>query len=473
MAETRLLRGIYDRSPRVVQDLMTSVYGYQKIRRRYGHPRYQYWFDLYTEQRNWNEEQLRSFQLTHLRQTLERAYHDVPFYRERFRERGLVPADIQCPADMQKLPYVTKHDIRWHRDRMLNEKLKKSGFETISTGGSTGQPLTVHSDREATICHHAIRWAQCRPGLRRGMKYANFTGQEIVDPDRTRPPFWRMNYPASQRLYSIYHMSDKYLGSYVADLNRFKPDFFYGYASAIYALADFMEREGLRLEKPLKAVVTSSEQLVDRFREKIEDVFETRLWDEYGQTERAALMFQCECGKLHENISFSLIEFIPTGQEEDGLPVHELICTSLVNQVWPLIRYQIGDTALIDPDAVCPLGRPGRVVERINGRTSHFLETSDGRRFTHIAVIAYHCRNIKYCQVVQSEPGEMTLRLVREAGFTAADEELAIREFRKTVGSEDKMIIRVEYADEPLLTNSGKLLMVIRQPRNQEQPHEV
>lgn len=461
MAETKLLRQIYARSPKFIQDCMASVYGYKKIRYRYGHPKYKEWFDTYTAHLSWSEDQLREFQWAAVQETLKHAFETVPFYRERAKEQGMSWQDIREPNDMAKLPYVTKDDIRNRGTELLSDTFEESEYESIPTSGSTGKPLTLYCHREAIIRHHAVRWAQCRPGLKRGMKYANFTGLEIVDPLRSRPPFWRMNYAAKQRLYSIFHMNDEAMPHYVDDLNRFKPDYFYGYPSAIYTLAEFMERKGLTLKQPPKAIVTSSEQCLDTYREKIESVFETKLWDEYGQAELGGLIFQCECGKLHENISYSFIEFVPTGDEEDGLPVHELICTSIVNKAWPLIRYQVGDTALLDPNATCPLGKPGRIVERINGRTAHFLETKDGRRISNISVMAKKCRNMKYCQAVQSKAGEMTLRIVKDAGFSADDESHAVKEFRKKIGGEDRMSIRVEYAEAPLLTKSGKFLMIV------------
>ncbi len=461
MAETKLIRRIYAASPRFVQDVMASIYGYQKNRYRYSDPRYKKWLDTYTKHRDWTDEKLREFQWNGVQETLKHAFETCPFYRERFQELGLTPADISSPADMTKLPYVTKDDIRNDGHRMLSEQFDESQYESTPTSGSTGKPLVLYSDREAAMRHYAIRWAQCRPGLIRGMKYANFTGVEIVDPERSKPPFWRMNYAAQQRLYSIFHMNDDSMSHYVDDLNRFKPDYFYGYPSAIYTLADFMDRRNLKLKQPLKAIITSSEECLESYREPIERVFETTLWDEYGQAELAGLIFQCECGKLHENVSFSFIEFVPTEQEEDGLPVFELICTSIVNSAWPLIRYQVGDTALIDPNAKCPLGRPGRVIERINGRTSHFLETLDGRRISNISVMAKKCRNMKYCQAIQEKVGEMILRIVKDDDFVEADEAHAVKEFRKKIGGEDKMAVRVEYSDAPLLTKSGKFLMIV------------
>lgn len=461
MAESKFIRTLYNSSPVLVQDLMTSIYGYQKDVYRYKHPRSKYWEDVYREHLTWSEERLREFQWNEFKRTLDHAYATVPFYRERFKEIGLTPDDIQTIEDTPKIPYTTKDDLRNHSERMISESFDRSKLNRDPTSGSTGQPLNLYNDREAIVRNHAVRWIQCRPGLTRQMKWGNFTGLEIIDPNQTAPPFWRMNYACNQRLYSVFHMNDETLPHYVEDLDTFGPEWLYGYPSALFTLADYMERTGRKLAKPIRAVVTSSEQCLDEYREAIERAFDTTVWDEYGQAELAALAFQCKCGKMHENISYSFVEFVPTGEEEDGFEVCELICTSTMNPAWPLIRYRVGDTALVDRNATCCEGTPGQVIERMHGRTSQFLETRDGSRISNISVMAKKCRNMRACQAVQEKPGEMTLRIVKEDSFVEADAEHAISEFRKKIGGEDRMTINIEYADAPLLTKAGKLLMIV------------
>jgi len=440
---------------------MASVYGLHKNRHRYGHPKWKFWEEFYRQTDCWSEDQLRAYQWNEFSKTLRHAADTSPFYRHRFAEIGINPHDIKVPEDVQKLPLTTKLDLRNHSEDMISESFDQQTLNMDPTSGSTGQPLRLYNDREASVRNYAVRWASCRPGLTRQMKSANFTGLEIVLPRRSQPPFWRANYASRQRLYSVFHMNDETLPHYVDDLNQFQPAWIYGYPSALYILADFMSRASLKFSFPIKAVITSSEVCLPEYREKVEDVFETTLWDEYGQAEFAGLAFQCACGRLHEKIEYSFLEFVPTGEQEDRFEVCELICTSTINRSWPLIRYQVGDTALIDPNAECPLGRPGQVIERMHGRTSQFLATKDGRRISNISVMAKKCRNMKSCQAVQTKPGEMTLRIVRDQEFRSADAEHAVKEFRKKIGGQEQMKIDVEFADKPLLTEAGKFLMII------------
>lgn len=467
MAESSLIRNLYDSSPPFFQNVMASVFGLQKNWHRFSHPKWKHWLEFYQQSDNWSPEEMETYRWNELKSTLKHAEQTVPFYRQRFADLGISVDDIRTVDDLQQLPYTTKDDIRAHSEDMISEAFDPRTLNMDPTSGSTGQPLRLYNDREATIRNYAIRWARCRPGLTRRMKSANFTGLEIVHPSQASPPFWRTNYASRQQLYSVFHMHDDTLSTYVEELNRFKPEWIYGYPSALFTLAEFMIRSNLKIN-PVRAVVTSSESCLPHYRDAIERAFGATLWDEYGQAEFAGLAFQCECGKLHELMDYSFLEFNATGEREDGFDVCELICTSIINPCWPLIRYQVGDLALINPKATCPLGKPGRIIERLHGRTSQFLLTNDGRKIANISVMAKKCRNMKSCQAIQDTPGEMTLRIVPEPEFISDDAVHAVGEFRKKLGDEEKMKIRVEVTDQPLLTSAGKFLMIVsRLPKQQ------
>ena len=47
-----------------------------------------------------------------LQRLLRYAYENAPFYRQRFDQAGLTPDGIKSPEDMQKLPILTRDDIR-------------------------------------------------------------------------------------------------------------------------------------------------------------------------------------------------------------------------------------------------------------------------------------------------------------------------------------------------------------------------
>jgi phenylacetate-CoA ligase len=462
MPETSLTRLLYDASPVWFQNLMATAYGWEKNRYRYGDAEAQEWLEFYRESATWSEAQLRAYQLEQLQALLGYAWEHVPYYRSRFDAAQLTPASIQSVQDMQLLPVLTKDDIRGAGTRLISDQYDPATLQRAPTSGSTGMPITIYSDRHAARRNFVYRWAQCRPGLERNRDpYACFTGLEVVDANCQKPPFWRMNHASKQRIYSVFHLSDKNMPYYLEDLERFGATWFYGYPSALFTLANFLLRTGRRFANPPKAVITSSEQCLPEYREAIEKAFQTRVWDEYGQVEMGGVAFTCACGKLHEKLDYSLMEFIPVRKEE-GLHVCELICTSFVNQAMPLIRYRVGDLAVIDPNATCPHGTPGRVIEQIYGRTAHSIICADGSHISNISVMAKKCRNVKAMQAVQEEAGAVFLRVVPQPEFDRQqDEPLILREFRKKLGDESRMRIAIQYVDRIELTKSGKFLSIV------------
>ncbi|MBV5277842.1 MAG: phenylacetate--CoA ligase, partial [Campylobacteraceae bacterium] len=58
------------------------------------------------------KDELQAWQLTHLKETLLRVYHLVPFYKKKFDELGVKPQDIKSLSDLAKLPFTKKQDLR-------------------------------------------------------------------------------------------------------------------------------------------------------------------------------------------------------------------------------------------------------------------------------------------------------------------------------------------------------------------------
>ncbi len=98
----------------------------------------------------WSKEKLEEYQIQQFHELINHAYANVPYYRRVFDERGLKPRDIHNLEDLRKLLYLTKDIIRKHlKDLMAtNYPVSKSHYAT--TGGSTGIPLGLYSERGVT-----------------------------------------------------------------------------------------------------------------------------------------------------------------------------------------------------------------------------------------------------------------------------------------------------------------------------------
>ncbi|MBQ4280035.1 MAG: phenylacetate--CoA ligase, partial [Rikenellaceae bacterium] len=59
-----------------------------------------------------SREQMRQLQGERLRKLVHRVYHNVPFYRDKMQQAGMIPDDIRSIDDIVRLPFTTKQDLR-------------------------------------------------------------------------------------------------------------------------------------------------------------------------------------------------------------------------------------------------------------------------------------------------------------------------------------------------------------------------
>ena len=452
-----LKQALYDRAPVWVQNELCTLWGRRLERDRYG-PAFERWASLWAERRAWGEERLREHQREQLAGLLAHAAANVPYYADRWRAAGVAPGDFRELADLARFPDTTKDDVFDAGERMLSTASDRTALVTLTTGGTTGQPLRLWRTREELQAHYAAFWDRMRPGIRRGERYAAFQGKEVVPATQKGPPWWRDNRAAHQRLYSMRHLAPARIEDYARDLAANEFAYYQGYANFMAVIAEFMADRGITPRVPPRAVFSTSDQLSAATRKLFETTWRTRVYDDYGQAECASLIGECEHGNKHEHLDYAYTEYLPVG-EEDGLQLAEMVCTGFVTPTMPLIRYRVGDHVLIAPDERCACGRPGPVIKAIRGRTSEFIVTPDGRRYPTVTHFVDLLRNVRRSQVVQEREGEITVRVVAMPAFGDADARHAAELFASRIGGGIR--VKVVKVSELERMPNGKILNII------------
>ncbi len=88
-------------------------------------------------------EALEAIQLKRLQATIERVYANVPYYRGKMDEAGVTPGDIKTLADIKKLPFTTKEDLRKNYPFGLFTVPQERIVRIHASSGTTGQPTVV------------------------------------------------------------------------------------------------------------------------------------------------------------------------------------------------------------------------------------------------------------------------------------------------------------------------------------------
>ena len=378
-------------------------------------------------------EQLEDLQNKKLRKLVRHCYKNVPYYRELFNQLNLKPEDIKTKDDLKKLPFLDKHIIRQNQDKLIAKNRMFSLCNIAQTSGTTGTPLKLYRDYHSINFENAAVWRHYRNAGDSGLKRITLRGQIVVPVDQKEPPFWQYIAADKELLMSSYHLSDKTAKIFVEKILEFNPQILSAYPSSVYLLAKYFNNLNQKLT--LKAIFTSAEKLATSQRKLIEETFNCRIFDWYGQAERSSAIAQCENGTYHIIEDYSIVETIETC---DGF---EVVGTNLDNYLMPFLRYRTGDTIKLATNK-CTCGRNFREVSEICGReTNYYIVTPNGIQITAFDHIPRGIGSVIETQIIQEKIGELIINVTASDKFSEKDEETLIRNAREHTASDMKVII--------------------------------
>lgn len=121
-------------------------------------------------------------------------------------------------------------------------------------------------------------------------------------------------------------------------------------------------------------IESTSQTLLEEEKRQIEELFQTRIINNYGTREVWNIAYECPNNRLHLNTDYLIVDLIDENGNlinEEGV-LGEVIITSLTNKTLPLIKYYLGDLAKIYySKCTCDTNTP--VIELEEGRKSERL----------------------------------------------------------------------------------------------------
>ncbi|MEP9373751.1 hypothetical protein [Mesorhizobium sp. KR1-2] len=445
---------LYQRLPRPVQNIACSLEGWRIQSSRYTRA---FWEELRaTEARGGiRHEKSCSVRDNRLQAFVKHAAETTPYYRYLFDKLGLSPNDIRSLNDLQALPVLTKAQVQSEPERFVSNAIPKSRQMGAHTSGTTGSGLCFVTTIEAQRAQWATWWRYWRwHGIQPGTWCGYFGGRSIVPVTQKTPPFWRINYPGRQILFSAYHTSPGNLTYYLDELRRRRPPWLHGYPSQLALIASRVIETGYDLGYKPRWITAGSENLMPHQTAIMERAFGKRPIQHYGMAEAIANISQCEAGSLHVDEDFAAVEFLES--EVDG--PWRIVGTNFSNQATPLLRYEVGDHAELS-NQVCLCGRPGRIVASIDGRKDDYLITRNGAKIGRLAHLFGALVNVREAQIRQSCPGEIEVFVVKSTAYDDRDEDSLRRELAHRLGADMNVI--VSYVEKLERTKHGKLRFVV------------
>ena len=307
---------------------------------------------------------------------LTHAYENSSFYHKKYSEAGLDPQDIRIDDDWNRIPILTRDNIKQHIDSILTVQKKSINLMKFTTGGTTGVPVTTYSDRR--VPYEALGWRMMR-----------WWG---INPEDDGAFAWRMRHkpgistlinklawwPTRKLRFDATFMTPTEISVFLRAFNKLKPPLIQGYTGAIAHLAQYILDNHLSVHNP-KAVWVTSSPLNSIQRGYITRAFRAPVYDQYGSCEVRHISAQCQEKKaLHMHYDSVHLEFVddnaipkPIGQKG------RILITDLENIVFPLIRYENGDEGRA-LEGRCPCGISLPLMDAVAGRVSDNLRLPGG-----------------------------------------------------------------------------------------------
>ena len=424
--------------------------------------RFAKFYELVSKTQYFPFNKIREFQEQKLKSLVKHAYENVPYYRQIFEKKGLTPSNIHTIADLQKIPVLTKDDVRRYSEILCAKNMRRFLPVPIETGGTTGKSLRIYGDMRQLDWHMAVVWRYRNwAGFKYGDKWIEMRYRFSDLEQKTR---LGVHYSVNgNTLYmSSFHLGQKTLPDYVMLIKKFRPKALYGFPSMLFVLARYILSHNFKVG--IDAIFTSSETLFSWQRETIKKAFSCKVFDFYGSNESVISAAQCPEGNYHVNCEVGILEVVDNeGSNVDNGHIGLVVATGLHHYAMPLIRYKLGDLVRLSENP-CRCGRTLPIIESIEGRLDDIIITGDGKFVGRLDEAFHHSYGIKEAQIIQKEAGKMVVKIVKDGTFSIRDVKILDEELKKRLGN--SMMIDYDYVEDIPRTTMGKYKFVVSEVAN-------
>ena len=319
-------------------------------------------------------EALEALQLKRLQQTVSRVYHTVDFYKKSFDTAGIKSDDIKSLADLKRLPFTTKTDLRDNYPFGLFSVPMSQVVRIHASSGTTGKPTVVgYTKRDIDIWSTVIARSLAAAGLTSNDMLHNAYGYGLFTGGLGA------HYGAEKLGVSVIPMSGGNTKKQIMILQDFGPTAICCTPSYALYLAEQGEDMGIDMRKlKLRVGMFGAEPWSEEMRIQIEARLDISALNIYGLSEIIGPGVAMECiegrNGLHVFEDHFLVETINPITGELVLPgeTGELVFTTITKEAFPLIRYRTRDLSrlFLEP---CRCGRTHARMDRLSGRSDDML----------------------------------------------------------------------------------------------------
>ena len=371
-----------------------------------------------------DDKQLKKYQDKALQQLVKYAY-TIPLYHEKYKKAGIHPDNIKGIDDIQKLPFITKDDLRNnYPDGIIPKGFDKKHNFLLSTSGSTGKPVFIFVDAFSAIKSLIafVRSLRTYGGNWQKTRIVMVIDCSVGSIEHTI--FGQSTLPFLSKFMSLKNI--KYIDlsvkpeKIIKEIDEFNPKILGSDPNMLRKLA-FLKNNGLGENIKLDCIVSGGSVLDSYTRNYVENCFNTKIMDVYATTEAGPLAFQCTKGKdFHVNSDFVYLEFLD--EKDNPVPLNKtgrLVVTKLYGKGTPIIRYR-GIEDFVTPTSKKSCKIPGQNLKQIDGRSTDLIILPNKKLLSPLTLTGipakimeeYKTYKIKQFQIIQQTLKEIEVLIV-------------------------------------------------------------
>ena len=319
--------------------------------------------------------EIKDLQLKRLKETVERIYSNVPYYKKKLDEAGVTPDSIKSLDDLKRIPFTTKDDLRENYPFGLFASPMKDIVRIHASSGTTGKPTVVgYTKNDLDTWSEAIARLACAAGATEddiaqiSFGYGLFTGG------------FGLHYGLEKVGLAIIPASTGNTEKQIMLMKDFGTTLLVSTPSYALYMSEVAEKMGIDIKKDLKLKIGmfGSEGSTEEMRQEIEKRWGMTATENYGLSEIMGPGVAGECTEkcgMHVSDDLFIVEIInpETGEVLPEGEVGELVITNIKKEGIPLLRYRTKDITYLD-NTPCKCGRTTPRIAKIQGRSDDMLK---------------------------------------------------------------------------------------------------
>jgi phenylacetate-CoA ligase len=317
---------------------------------------------------------LESIQLRRLKHLVARVYRTVEPYRRKMDAAGVKPDDIKTLADLAKLPFTVKDDLRDNYPFGLFTVPLDEIVRVHASSGTTGKPTVVgYTANDIKTWSNVMARALCCAGATKGDMVHNAYGYGLFTGGLGA------HYGIERLGATVIPVSGGNSKRQINIMKDFGSTVLLSTPSYALNLAEAMDTMNVDPKSlSLRVGIFGAEPWSENMREEVERKLNLKATDIYGLSEVMGPGVAQEC--LHTTRGMHIFEdhFLPeiidpeTGEVLPPGEKGELVFTTLTKEAFPIIRYRTKDISRLFYEP-CECGRTLVRMEKVTGRTDDML----------------------------------------------------------------------------------------------------